>query len=93
MFNGPARSLLLGRVLEEELFDLPHRQALGQIIKGTMFIAAVMAMAVGLAAAGKALDQRGAQRVRVDDELRRKGLFAAAQGERGFGGIVNPSHN
>ena len=57
-----------------------------------MFIAAVVAMAVGFAAPGEALDQGGAQGVGADLELGEEEAFALAQGERGFGGVVYPSH-
>jgi hypothetical protein len=88
MLDGTAGGLLLGGGLEEELVDLAHRQALGQVVEGAVFIAAVVAMAVGLATAGETLNQRGAQGVGVDFELGKKESLALPQGEGGFGGAA-----
>src|SRR5208337_195280 len=84
MLDGAAGRLLLGGGLEEELVDLAHSQALGQVVEGTMLGAAVMAMAVGFAALGETLDQRGAHGVGVDLELGQQESLAVAQGEGGF---------
>jgi len=93
MLDAIASGLLLGRGLEQELIDLTHGQALGQIMKGAMFVSAVTAVTLGFAAAGETFDQGGAQRVREDLELREQKMFALAQGQRGFaGGAVYPSH-
>jgi len=53
MLDGATRPLLLELVLEEELVDRARSQALGQIVKGAVLVAAVVAMAVGFAAAEK----------------------------------------
>jgi hypothetical protein len=92
MFDGASGGLLLGGGLEEELVDLAHGQALGQIIEGTVFIAPVVAMAVGFATAGETLHEGGAQEVRVDFELGKEESLALAQGEGGFGGVMYPCH-
>jgi hypothetical protein len=57
MFDGLLSGLLLGRALQEEFVNLAHRQTLGQVVKRAVFIAAVMAVAVGFAAPGETLDQ------------------------------------
>ena len=49
-------------------------QALGQKVKGPVFIPAMMAVAVGLAATGKTFDQGGAQEVGEESWDRRKPL-------------------
>jgi hypothetical protein len=49
MLNGVESRLLLGWALEEECVDPPHGQALGQVVERAVFVAAVMAMAVGFA--------------------------------------------
>ena len=77
---------------EEELVDLAHGQALGQVVEGTVFIAAMVAMAVGFAAPGETLHQGGAQGVGAELELGQEEALALAQGEGGFGGVVYPSH-
>ena len=88
---GPG-ALLLDGGLEEELVDPADGQALGQVIKRAVWIAAVVAMAVGFATPGELLDQRGAQGIGGDFELREEEALALAQGQRGFGGVMNPSH-
>jgi hypothetical protein len=65
---------------------------LGQIIEGAVFVPALVAVALGLAAAGEAFDQRGAQAVGRDLDLREQEAFAFAQSEGGLGGVMNPSH-
>ena len=92
MLNGIAGRLLLGRCLEEELVDPAHGQALGEVIKGTVFIAAVVAMAVGFATTGETLDQRGAQAVGADLDLGKEESLAVAQGKSRLSGVVYPSH-
>ena len=85
--------LSLGGGGEEELVDFAHGQALGQEIEGAMFIAAMMTVTVGFAAAGEALDKGGAQAVGEDLDLGDQKAFALAQGQSGFaGGGVYPCH-
>ena len=86
------RHLLLDGGLKEELIDLADGQALGQVVEGAVFIAAVVALAVSFATLGETLHQRGAQAVGVDFEPSKEESLAVAQGEGGFGGSVNPSH-
>jgi hypothetical protein len=93
MVDPIASGLLLSRGFQKELIDLTHGQALGQIMKGAMFVSAVTAVTLGFAATGEALDQGGAQGVWKDFELREQKMFALAQGQSGFaGGGVYPSH-
>jgi hypothetical protein len=93
MVDSIASGLLLSRSLEQELIDLTDGQALGQIMKGAMFVAAVTAVTLGLTAAGETLDQGSAEGVWEDFELREQQMFALAQGQRRFaGGAVYPSH-
>ena len=92
MLDGGASRLLLGGALEEEFVDLAHRQALGQIVKRAVLMAPVVALAIGLATAGEALDQRSAQGVGTDFKLGKEEAFAFAQSEGGLGSIVYPSH-
>jgi hypothetical protein len=92
MRDGVASRLLLGGALEEELVDLAHRQALGQVIKRAVFIAAVVAVAVGFATAGETFYQGGAQGIGADLDLGKEEALALAQGESGLGGIEYPSH-
>jgi len=91
--NARSSGLLLAEGFEEEFIDFAHGQALGQKVEGTVFISAMMAMAVGFAATGETFDQGGAQDVGEDFELGKKKAFALAQGQGGlaFGG-VNPCH-
>jgi hypothetical protein len=85
--------LLLGWGFEEELVDVPGGQALGQKVKGPVLVPAMMAAAGGLAATRKTLDQRSAQEVGEDFELREKKAFALAQSQSGLAfGRVNPRH-
>jgi len=51
VLNAGSSRLLLGDGLKEELVEFAHGQALGQVIEGAVFIAAVVTMAVGFAAA------------------------------------------
>jgi len=92
MFDGVASRLLLGGVLEEEFVDLAHRQALGQVVEGTVLIAPVVTLAVGFTTAGEALHQGSAQAIGANLKLGKKDAFALTQGEGGFGGIIYPSH-
>ena len=92
MLDGAASGLLLGGGLEQELVDLAHGQALGQVVEGTVLIAAVVALAISFATLGETLHQRGAQAVGADFEPSKEQSLAVAQGEGGFGGAVNPSH-
>ena len=92
MLDAAAGGLLLGGGLEQELVDLAHGQALGQVVVGAVFIAAVLALAVAFATPGETLHQRGAQAVGADFEPSKEQSLAVAQGESGFGGSVNPSH-
>ena len=92
MIDPGTGTVLLGGRFEKELVHLADRQALSQVIKRSVLIAAVVAMAVAFATAGEALDQGGAQGVGADLELGEQEAFALAQGERGFGGVVYPSH-
>ena len=64
----------------------------GRLAANTVFIASMVAMAVGFAALGEAFDQRGAEGVGVDFELGQQKAFPTAQGEGGFGGVEYPSH-
>jgi hypothetical protein len=78
--------LLLGGGSEEELVDLAHSQALGQIVEGAMLMALLVTVAIGFATAGEALDEGGAQAVGQDLELRKQEAFALAQGQGGLAG-------
>jgi hypothetical protein len=51
-----------------------------------------MAMTVGLATGGEALDQRGPQAVGEDPDLREQKAFAFAQSQGGLAGVVYLSH-
>jgi hypothetical protein len=57
MLDAGASGLLLVGGFEEELVYFAHSQALGQVVKRAVLGSALMAMAVGFAAAGKPLDQ------------------------------------
>jgi len=92
MVNAVFGHLSLGIVLEEELVDLAQGQTLRQVIERSVFIAAMVAMAVALATLGETLDKRGTQAIRADLELRQKETFALAQGKSGFSRAVYPSH-
>jgi hypothetical protein len=50
VLDGVLSRLALGRGSQEEFVDLAHRQALGQVIEGAVFISTVVALAVGFAA-------------------------------------------
>ena len=76
MRKGASGRLLLGRGFEEELVHLADGQALGQVIKGAVFGAAVVAMAVGLAAPGETLHQGSAQGVGADLQLGKQAVPA-----------------
>ena len=67
-------------------------QALGQVVEGAVFIAAVVALAVSFATLGETLHPRGTQAVGADFEPSQEQSLAVAQGEGGFGDFVNPSH-
>jgi hypothetical protein len=85
--------LLLDGCFEEELINFSYGQALGQIVKRSVFISPVMAVAIGLATAGEAFDQRGPQAVGQDLDLGQQKAFALAQSQRGFArGDIYPSH-
>ena len=92
MLDGIASRLLLSGALEEELVDFAHRQTLGQVVEGAVFIAAVMALAVGFTTAGEALHQGSAQGVGPNLELGKQEAFALAQSKGGYGGVVYPRH-
>jgi hypothetical protein len=89
VLDAGLRRLLLGGGFEAELVDFAHGQALGQIVEGAMLMARLVAVAVGFATAGEALDEGGAQTVRQDLELRKQKVFALAQGQGGLasGGV------
>ena len=55
---------------KKEFIHLTRGQTLGQVVEGAMFIPALVAGAVGFATAGETLDQRGAQAIREELELR-----------------------
>jgi len=80
VLSGP---LLLGG-FEREFIDFAHSQALSQIIERAVLMAWLMTVAVGFAAAGEALHERGAQTVGPDLELSSQKAFALAQGQRGL---------
>ena len=85
--------LLLPGGLEEEFVDLPHGQALRQKIERAVFGAVAMTVTVGLAAAGKAFDQRGAQAVWSGLEPGEQPAFALAQCQGGLAGdVMNLCH-
>ena len=63
MLDAQAGHLLLGLGLQEEFVHFAHRQTLGQVIEGTVLGTAVMTMALGFAAGGKALDDRRAKKI------------------------------
>ncbi len=92
MLDPSSGRLLLGIGFEEKLIDFADGQALGQVIEGAMFIPAMVAVAVSFATAGEPFHQGGAQGVGPNFELREEKLFALAQGQCGFGGVINPSH-
>lgn len=93
MLDALADGVPLGRCFEQKLVDVTGGQALGQEVKGPVFIPAMMAVAVGFAATGEPLDQGGAQEVGEDFELGEEPAFAMAQGQSGFAlGGVNPCH-
>ena len=92
MFNPSSGRLLLGVGFEEKLVDFADGQALGEVVEGAMFIAALVAVAIGFATAGESFDQRCPQGVGSNFELGKKESFALAQGQGGFGSVVNPSH-
>src|SRR6266446_5531003 len=92
MIDAGSGRLLLSIGLEKELIDLADSQALGEVIKRAVLVAAVVAMAIGLAATGETLDERGAQRIGADFKLREEEALALAQSEGGLGRAVNPSH-
>jgi len=52
----------------------------------------MVAVALGLAAAGEAFNQGGAQTVGRDLDLREQEAFAFAQSESGLGEVMNPGH-
>jgi hypothetical protein len=91
--DASAGGLLLGRGFEKKLVDVAGGQALGQKVKGPVFLSAMMTAATGFAATGKTLDQGGAQEVGEDFDLGEEKAFALAQGQSGlaFGGM-NPCH-
>jgi hypothetical protein len=93
MLDGVASQLLLSGVLEKEFVDLAHRQTLGQVVERAVLMAPVVALAIGFPTAGEALHQRGAQGVGADFELGKEEVFAFAQSEGGFGGVIYPSHS
>ena len=78
--------------LRKNLLTLSQGQTLRQVIERSVFIAAMVAMAVALATLGETLDKRGTQGIRADFELRQKETFALAQGKSGFSHAVYPSH-
>jgi hypothetical protein len=84
--------LLLGGCLEEELIDFSDRQALRQVVKGTVFNSPMMAAAVGLATTGEALNQGGAQAVGQDLDLREQKAFAFAQSQGGLAEVMYLGH-
>ncbi len=73
--------LLLGLSLEKKLGHFADGQTLGQVVKRPVFIAAMVAVAVFLAAKGEALDNGRAEQVGVDFELRQQEVLTLAQGE------------
>ena len=84
-------ALILG--FKEKLVHFAHGQALGQIVEGAMLGAAVMTVALGFAAGGKALDDRSAKNVGGNAQLLEEKAFALAQCQCGFAGMVEyPSH-
>ena len=86
VFDPGLSGLLLGRCFKEEFIHLTDGKALGQIVEGAVLMALLMTVAVGFAAAGKSLDEGGAQAVGQDMELRKQKAFALAQGQRGLPG-------
>jgi hypothetical protein len=91
-FDAALSRLLLGGSLEEELIDFSNGQALGQVVEGAVFSSPLMAMAVGFATGGEALDQRGPQAVGEDADLGEQKAFAFAQSQGGFAGVVYLRH-
>ena len=93
MFDALLSRLLLGGCFEEELINFAYGQALSQIVKRSVFISSVMAVAIRLATAGEALDQRSPQAVGQDLDLGEQKAFALAQSQRGFArGDIYLSH-
>jgi hypothetical protein len=91
--DAPGGGLPPGLGFEEKLVDTTDGQALGQKVKGPVFISAMMAVAGGFATTGKTLDQGCAQEVGEDFGLREEKGFAMAQGQSGFAfSVVNPRH-
>ena len=70
--------LLLGLSLEKKLSHLADGQTLGQVVKRPVFIAAMVAVAVFLAANREALDKGRSQQVGIDFELGQEEVFALA---------------
>lgn len=92
MLNAGSGGLPLSGSLEEELVEPADSQTLGQVIKGAVLVAAMVAVAVGFATAGEPLDEGGAQEIGADFDLGKEPSLAVAQGEGGFGAVVYPSH-
>ena len=82
---------LLGLSFEKKFFHPSHRQALGQIIEGTVR-RTLMAGAVGLAAFSEASDEGGAQNIGMDLEELEEAGFAFSQSEGGTADGMYPSH-
>jgi len=91
--NAVFGGLLLSGTFEEELVHFSHGQTLSQIIKGTVFVSSMAAVAIGFATAAESLDQRGAQAIGRDLDLGEQEAFAFAQSQGGFVGIEYLSHN
>ena len=85
--------LLLGLSLEKKLGHFADGQTLGQVVKRPVFIAAMVAAAVFLAAKREALDKGRAEEVGIDFELRQEQVFALAQGQGGLATqVIYPRH-
>ena len=85
--------MLLGLSLEKKLGHFTDGQTLSQIIERPVFIAAMVAVAVFLAANREALDKGRSQQVGIDFELGQEEVFALAQGESRLAAqVVYPSH-
>jgi hypothetical protein len=84
MFDAVLSGSLLIGGFEWQFVDFADGQALGQIVERAVFMTLPMTVAVGFAAAGEALHERGAQTVGPDLELRSQKAFALPQGQRGL---------
>jgi hypothetical protein len=85
--------LLLVLTFEKEFGDFAGRQTLSEIVEGAMFATPMATATVLFTADRVTLDERGAQEVRIDFELREQVILALAQRQSGFTSATEyPSH-